>query len=244
MRHLPVEGGFNIRDLGGYATQDGRVTRLGVLIRAGNLSRVSPAGAQQLLGFGIRTIIDIRDEGEVEKHPDVFAQSLAVKYANLPFIGTDLSSSERWKARTQTYAGLDRLYEIFLDACQPQVAAIITALAESEPAAVFHCHAGKDRTGVVSALLLGAAGVPAQVIADDYAETSRQITEQVAGWRAAALKQGQDMQAFERDTGAVAATMLHTLDHLERRYGGATNYLLQCGVSQRQLNELLARFVL
>jgi protein-tyrosine phosphatase len=242
MRHLPVEGSYNIRDLGGYPTQDGRTTRPGILIRAGNLAQVTPAGAQQLLGFGAKTIIDIRDEWEVEKYPDVFAQSPAVKYANVPFIGNSLSSGEIWKARTQTCNRLDGLYEIFLDACQPQVAAIITALAESEPAAVFHCHAGKDRTGLVSALLLGAAGVPAQVIAEDYAETSRQINELVAGWRAAAQKEGQDMQKFERDTGAVAETMLSTLNHLEQRYGGVTNYLLQCGVSQRQLTELLARF--
>ena len=94
----------------------------------------------------------------------------------------------------------------------------------------------------MSALLLGAAGVPAQVIAEDYAETSRQISELV-GWRAAAVEQGQNMENFERDTGAAAETMLSTLDHLEQRYGGVTNYLLQCGVSQRQLNALLARFV-
>ncbi len=244
MRPLTVEGSYNVRDLGGYPTQDGRTTRPGILIRAGNLAQVTPAGAQQLLGFGAKTIIDIRDEWEAEKYPDVFAQSTAVKYANLPFIGNSLSSSESWKARTHTYARLNGLYEIFLDACQPQVGAIITALAESEPVAVFHCHAGKDRTGLVSALLLGAAGVPAQVIAEDYAETSRQITELVASWRAAALKQEQNMQAFERDTGAVAETMLSTLNHLEQRYRGVTNYLLRCGVSQRQLTELLARFVL
>jgi protein-tyrosine phosphatase len=244
MRHLPIAGGFNIRDLGGYPTQDGRTTRPGILIRAGNLDQVSPAGAQQLLGFGAKTIIDIRDEWEAEKYPDVFAQSTAVKYTNLPFIGTSLSSSENWKTRTHAYGRLNELYEIYLNACQAQIAAIITALAESEPAAVFHCHAGKDRTGLVSALLLDAAGVPAQVIAEDYAETSLQITELVAGWRAAAQEQGQDMEQFTRDTGAVSGTMFRTLNHLEQRYGGAKDYLLQCGVNTHRLNDLMGRFVL
>jgi len=243
MHPLLVEGSYNIRDLGGYVTRDGRATRPGLFLRAGNLAQVTPTGAQQLLGFGAKTIIDLRDEWEVEKYPDVFAQSAPWGYANLPFIGNSLYSAKSWRDRTKTYAGLDGLYEIFLDACQPQVAAIFTALAASQPAAVFHCHAGKDRTGLVSALLLGAAGVPAQLIADDYAATSQHISGLVAGWRVAAEAQGQNMENFERDTGAVAETMLRTLNHLEQRYGGAASYLVQCGVSQQQLDELLARFV-
>jgi protein-tyrosine phosphatase len=243
MRQFNVDGGYNIRDLGGYPTQDGRITQYGILIRSGNLDQVSPTGAVQLVGLGASTIIDIRDEWEVENYPDVFAQSSAVTYANLPFMGTALSSTDGWKARTQTYEQLEKLYEIYLEGCRPQIGAIITAIAASKPAAVFHCHAGKDRTGLIAALLLGAAGVPAQVIAEDYAETNQQIMGLVAGWRVSAQAQGQDMQKFARDTGAVAETMLKTLNYLEQRYGGVTNYLVQCGVSAHRLSGLLARFV-
>src|SRR5258708_12481668 len=107
MRPLTVEGSYNGRDLGGYPTQDGRTTRPGILIRAGNLAQVTPAGAQQLLGFGAKTIIDIRDEWEAEKYPDVFAQSTAVKYANLPFIGNSQSSTRTFNARTQPFPRLN-----------------------------------------------------------------------------------------------------------------------------------------
>src|SRR4051794_21580399 len=99
MLRLSIEGGYNIRDLGGYPTQCGRVTQPGILIRAGNLDQVTPHGAQQLLALGARAIVDIRDEWETEQFPDVFARSAAVKYANLPFLGARLSATERWKAR-------------------------------------------------------------------------------------------------------------------------------------------------
>lgn len=243
MRHLAVEGSYNVRDLGGLPTEDGRFTRRGVLIRAGNLDRLSPAGRQRLLAYGLKTVIDIRDEWEVERFPDVFVHSAEVKYVNLPLIGNNLAGDETWKVKTSSYTHLHELYVSYLDQCPAQVAAIVAAIAENEPAAVVHCHAGKDRTGLVTALVLGAVGVPAPVIAQDYAESGGQIASLVAQWRAQAVRQGRDMQQFEREVASVPETILSTLGYLQQRYGGAANYLQQCGVSRRQLDHLLAAFV-
>src|SRR5207249_1639703 len=96
MPPIPVEGSYNIRDLGGYPTREGRTMRSGLFIRAGNLAQVISAGAQQLLGFGAKTIIDLRDEWEVGKYLDAFVPATPVKYTNLSFIGNSLSSTERW----------------------------------------------------------------------------------------------------------------------------------------------------
>ena len=244
MRHLTVEGSYNVRDLGGYPTQDGHHTRWRVFIRAGNLDKVSPTGCQQLLDFGLKTIIDLRDEWEAQNFPDVFAHSTTVQYLNLPLIGNSLSRDELWKTTTQTYTLLHELYVTYLDHCQSQVGAIIAAVAESAPATLVHCHAGKDRTGLVAALLLGAVGVPIPFIAQDYAETRLQIAPLVAQWREDALRQGQDMQHFERDVAARSETMIPTLNHLQEHYGGVTNYLLHCGVSYLQLAQLLTRLVI
>lgn len=243
MRHLTVEGSYNVRDIGGYPTQDGHYTRWRVFVRAGNLDKVSPVGRQQLLDFGVKTIIDIRDEWETQKFPDVFAQSASVTYLNLPLIGNSLSNDAQWKTTTQTYELLDELYVTYLDHCQSQVRAIVAAIAESKPPTLFHCHAGKDRTGLVAALLLGAVGVPAAVIAEDYAETTLQIATLVAQWRDDALKQGQDIQHFERAVAAASETMISTLNYLQEQYGGVTNYLQHCGVAHSQLGQLQTHLV-
>jgi protein-tyrosine phosphatase len=243
IRALDVDGALNVRDLGGLPTEDGRFTRRGVLIRAGNLDMLSSAGRQRLLDYGLKTVIDVRDEWETERFPDVFARSAEVTYLNLPFIGKRLAADEQWKVKSTSYVLLHELYASYLDACQSQIGVIVAAVAEGEPATVVHCHAGKDRTGLVSALILSAVGVPAPVIAQDYAETNQHIAPLVARWRADALRQRRDMEQFERDVAAAPETILSALEVVKARYGGVTRYLQHCGVSLRQLDHLLAAFV-
>jgi protein-tyrosine phosphatase len=141
------------------------------------------------------------------------------------------------------YVRLDKLYTNYLDAYQSEVGKIIAAVAESEPGTLVHCHAGKDRTGMVTALLLGAVGVPDAVIAEDYALTSARIAHLVAEWRDYTLKQGGDMERFEHDVSADAATMLRTLEHLRQRYGGVGAYLGMCGVAADDLESLKQRLL-
>jgi protein-tyrosine phosphatase len=240
--HLVIDGSCNMRDLGGYPAQDG-FTRWRVFIRAGNLDQLSLTGRQQLLDYGVYTIIDVRDEWEAQNFPNPFVDATAVTYLNLPLIGNRLSGDADWKTASEQYTRLHELYITYLTHCQPQIRAIIAAIADSRPATIIYCHAGKDRTGLVTALLLGAVGVPIPVIAEDYAETNRHIRPLVARWREDALRQGHDMQRFEIDVAAAAETIISMLAHLQARYGGVTNYLLQCGVTAHQLGQLLTRFV-
>ena len=243
MRNLTVEGSYNVRDLGGYPTEDGQCTRWNIFIRAGNLSDVSPEGCQYLNDYGVKTIIDLRDEWEVQSFPNVLAQAEHIQYVNLPLIGNHLSQDESWKAASNQYSQLHELYVYYLEHCQTQVAAIIGAVAESTTGTLFHCYAGKDRTGLIAALILGAVGVTAEVIADDYALTSQQITPLIERLRVNAAEHGRNMQHFERDMASVPQTMLDTLDHLNRRYGGVKDYLAACGVTDQQLVRLRERFV-
>lgn len=234
MRHLEIEGSWNVRDLGGYATEDGRSTRWRVVVRAGNLDKVTVEGQRALVDYGIRTIVDLRDTAEIEEYPDVFAQSTEVVYCHLPILRNGYANG---------YVRLDKLYTNYLDAYQSEVGKIITAVAESEPGTLVHCHAGKDRTGMVTALLLGAVGVPDTVIAEDYALTSARISHLVAEWRDYTLKQGGDMERFEHDVSADATTMLGVLAHLRQRYGGVGAYLSMCGVPADDLEMLKQRLL-
>lgn len=233
-RRLEIEGSWNVRDLGGYPTEDGRSTRWRTIVRAGNLDKVTPAGQQALLDYGIRTIVDLRGPEEVEEYPDVFARSTQVVYRHLPILRNGYANG---------YVTLGKLYTNYLDAYPSEVGKIITAVAESAPGTLMHCHAGKDRTGIMTALLLGAAGVPEEVIAEDYALTNAEIAHLVGEWREYALKHGSDMERFEHDVSADAETMLGTLAHLVHHYGGVTEYLRICGIPVEDLQHLKERLV-
>jgi protein-tyrosine phosphatase len=242
-RNLTVEGSCNVRDLGGYPTDDGHITRWKVFVRAGDMGNVSVEGCLLLTDYGIKTIIDLRDEWEVDSFPNVLAQAEAIQYVNLPLIGNRLSQDESWKSESATYDYLHELYVYYLDHCQPQIAAIIGAVAKSTSGTIFHCYAGKDRTGLIAALVLGAVGVPSEMIAEDYAQTRQHISPLVERLRVNAAEHGRNMQHFERDMASLPETMIETLAYLDSRYGGVQSYLTTCGVSAAQIKLLSEKFV-
>jgi len=240
-RHIVVEGGYNVRDLGGYPTASGGVTRSHVLIRAGTLDKLTPRGQQQLADYGVKTIVDLRDEQEAHEYPDLFVPSTT--YLNLPFFGDTLSADETWSRHWTDTPTLHELYHHYFDRCQPQVKAIISAIAASEPGILFHCYAGKDRTGLIAAMVLHSVGVPAEIIAEDYERTSLHIQHLIADWREAALKTGGSMQIVERDSDSSADTMFFALDYVDQKYGGISSYLHRCGITDSQIDRLKALFV-
>lgn len=241
--HLKVEGTYNIRDLGGYPVAGGATTARHIFIRAGNLDQLPLASQQQLIDYGVKTVIDLRDEWEAEKYPNVFESSASVKYINLPLIGNALSQNKTWKAETQHYEGLHELYGKYLERCQPQIGTIFTSMAESTSTVIFHCYAGKDRTGIIAALLLGVAGVPEQLIAKDYAHSKRKIAHLIKQWRVYAIEHGQDMPRFEEDIASKSSTMLSMLTDIKLRYRNVADYLRVCGVTDNHLAVLRSRFI-
>jgi protein-tyrosine phosphatase len=232
-RHLPLEGTYNVRDIGGYATADGRQTRWHTLFRADSLHRLSPAAQEYLLQHGIRTIIDLRRPAEVTAAPNLFTTSTALRYRHLSI----LNDAARGMAATTT---LTQLYRQILDNAQETIASALAVLAEPDALpAVVHCTAGKDRTGLVVALLLGLAGVPDATIAADYALTARYLEGDYwheARQRAAAG--GYDWVRYQQFLVCPPETMLDTLGYIDERYGGIPGYLRQIGLSDGQLTAL------
>ncbi len=242
-RHLDLEGSFNARDLGGYPTRDGRVTEHGAFIRTGNLDKLAPAATQQLTDYGVKTVIDLRDEAEAMAYPDAFARSTTVRYLNLPMFGDTLSRDAQWRLETDEFATMHQLYSHYLERCQPQIKTIMAAMADNAPATVFHCYAGKDRTGVIAGLLLNLAGVPDEVIAEDYAHTTPRIRNLVEDWRADAIANQRELWKFERDSSSQADTMVNLLRYLTAHYGDASQYLLHVGLVQAQVDTLRSRLI-
>jgi protein tyrosine/serine phosphatase len=164
-RILTWDGCFNVRDLGGLATADGRLIRHGAVVRADKLNGLSAAGWEALIAHGVRTVVDLRDPSEHQ--PDVAPRPSDLTTLSLPLEDqTDVAFWERWRP----VSGTPLYYRAFLEHAQPRIAAVLAAIAEaSAGAVVVHCAAGRDRTGLVTLVLLAALGVSPEVIVADYA---------------------------------------------------------------------------
>jgi protein-tyrosine phosphatase len=238
-RQLDWEGVLNARDLGGYPTADGRETRWGALVRSDSLALLTQAGRQALVRYGVRTIVDLRLPEEVAGEPNPFAEPdhRGVAYCNLSFIDPAAAPPAEVTTLAEDYKGM-------LDRFTQAVAGVMAAVAEAGDGGVLvHCAAGKDRTGLVSALLLGLLGVPRETIADDYALSAECLRPRDEEW----LANGPGERA-EREQALVRfaptrQVMLEVLEHLDERYGGVEGYLRQAGVTPEDLERLRARLL-
>lgn len=181
-RHVELDGCCNFRDLGGYPAADGRRTRWRLLFRADGLSTLSEDDFTVLTDLGIRTVVDLRTSLEVESRGR-FPDHETISYHHLPLTDT-LPGSEQVPAWDD--AGfVARRYASYLDGHAPSVTTALEVLAEpANLPAVFHCSVGKDRTGVLAAIVLGFLGVPDGAIIDDYALSSKAMTRIVERLRA------------------------------------------------------------
>jgi hypothetical protein len=161
-RRLDWEACRNVRDLGGLPAAGGRVTRFGAVVRADSPDRLSPAGWGALRENGIRTVVDLRNEGEYgPAHP--------VETVRLPLDGVDEDPAfwEQWATGPQF--GTPLYYGPHLDRFPERSAQVISAIASAPAGGVLvHCVGGRDRTGQISMLLLALAGVAPELIAADY----------------------------------------------------------------------------
>lgn len=239
-RHLNWDACYNVRDLGGLPIAGGGETRWGSVIRSDLLGRLTEQGRCALLDYGVRTVIDLRSPGQVAEEPSAYtvesARAAGLVYLNLP-LEEYYPHVSALISQAQTRA---EVYCITLDHYPANIAAVLRAIAAAEPGGVvIHCHAGKDRTGVVSGLLLALAGVPDEQIAADYAAS------QVRLWplyeRLIAAAGGEENVDFWLKPTATAEMMLTMLDHIRNRYGSVGDYLRWAGLGAKELERLRER---
>ena len=238
-RQLAWEGLFNARDLGGYPTADGGQTRWGAVVRSASLTGLTPAGRAALIGYGVRCIVDLRLPGEVAAHPNPFAQPDGhdIVYANLSFVDPTAAPPE--DALT-----LAEGYKRMLDLFQREVAAVMAAIAAApEGGVLVHCAAGKDRTGLIAALLLGLVAVETETIAADYALSAEYLRARDEEWLRNGPGERAEREERLRRFAPTATVMVAVLDHLAERHGGVEAYLLQAGVAPADLARLRARLL-
>lgn len=221
-RRLRIPGTRNLRDVGGYPSGEGRRTRWRTLLRTDALDQLPGASQRALVDLGLRQVIDLRWPHELADWPSVFATSDRVRYRSVPLLDNQ-----------PVPGGIAATYRHVLDARGAELAAVARAVAEPGGLpAVIGCAAGVDRTGVAIAILLSAVGVPADVVAADYALSVEMYADEttaagVTDWRA----------------GPVALDcrpeyMLEALHHLDRRHGGARGLLERHGLTASDLDRL------
>jgi protein-tyrosine phosphatase len=224
-----LEGAYNVRDVGGYLTDDGRITRWRRLLRADGMHRLTEEAQRTLLETGLRTIIDLRRPREAENQPNVFATATTLRYRHMPLYQILVGDNDE---RT-----LGEIYRWVVDECQPQIAAVIRLLADPDALpGLVHCTAGKDRTGVIIALLLGAVNVPAETIVADYALSAENLRgEFTEETRRRVTVAGRDWEKYQRLLISPEEFMRDLLAHLDARYGGVQQYLRTIGIDGEEL---------
>ena len=231
-RHWPLDGTHNLRDLGGYDASGGAKTRWRTLLRSDGLHRLPETSRRRLIDFGLRTVIDLRTDAETDTAPNVFADSEQVAYVHLPMRAPYIIDQHR--AET-----LEELYRVLVEECQDQIGYVISVLADHGGVpAVIHCSAGKDRTGVVIAVLLDLLGVAREIIVSNYLQTKRYMGSIKSELRSAAAQIGYDLDRLDRMLECRADAIKGTLDYVDERFGGTVEYVGAAGIDQNAIGRL------
>lgn len=237
-RHIPFDRVFNFRDLGGYRVRDGRTVRWRRLFRSGELQRMTAEEAARARAeLGIVTVIDLRTPEEADD-PRGFGPLL-----DPPVVRHALGMGDpRAKYRAQESGTWRPRFTNMLDQGAEQWAGAVRLLAEPEAyPALFQCVTGKDRTGVLAALLLDLLGADEETIVADYAQSEEHMQRLIRQLRERGVL-GPD----ERPNPALAVVpeaMREMIEALRERYGGARGFLGAQGVPAADLDRVADRLL-
>ena len=240
-RRIDLEGCFNFRDLGGYPTEDGRRVRWRQLFRSDALHHLTRSDVELVSGqLGVRHVVDLRSSGELEAEGRGRLAETPARFHHLPLFDGVLPSDP---SRSFEEISLADRYVMMAEFAQEPIARVLATLAESDAPAVYHCAAGKDRTGVISALLLALLGVSDAAIVADYAATQETLDSVIERLLSAESYQ-ETLRTLPEDTlHAEPETMLRLLDQLRQRYGSVEGYAAKIGVSTPLLDGLRERLL-
>jgi protein-tyrosine phosphatase len=241
-RTLPWDACLNVRDLGGYRIVDGGITRWGALLRSDTLTRLSPDGCAALIEYGVRTIIDLRSPDEIASDHHPFAESSnAITYHALPLFADRDPNTASWITSARSLA---EMYEVTLTQSQARIIQALRTIANADPGAVlFHCHAGKDRTGLIAMFVLAIAGVPDETIIADYTLSDQNLASIHDEILARFEGQPERQQHLKRLLHIRPEYMQATLQLLQDRYGGPLGYLSAAGLTPPEINRIRQRLV-
>jgi len=225
---------LNARDLGGYPTVDGSTTRWRSLLRSDDLAQLTVAGMEAFSGYGIETVVDLRWPEEVALSPTPITRELRhIRYEQISLL---TPTPQEWRVRRADNTAKELWNRSMLEQVREELKVVLQVIATASPGPLlFHCMAGKDRTGLIAALLLALADVVPEAIAYDYTASTENLRE-------AYLK-----RYAEYDTAAIIDAIqcpvegIHNMLEYLEKFGGARAYLEEIGVPGAQIEQLRAR---
>ena len=254
MGWIDLEGAVNVRDVGGLPTADGGSTVPGRLLRAENLQELSPADIAKLVeDIGVTTVVDLRTTGEREiEGPAPLDTVPGVRHAHHPVL-LELGSASEAVAEALLVTKIERdrarypdditcgHYLGYLEERPEEVTGALRSIATAEGAAIVHCAAGKDRTGVVVAMALTAADVRPEAIVADYVATADRIDAILDRLRRSKTYAEDVDSKFVHAHLPRPETMRAFLEQLDVRYGGLPRWLAGHGFADDELSRLRAK---
>jgi protein-tyrosine phosphatase len=232
-RLIPLQGALNVRDLSGLKGSHGDIPA-NSFIRTADLGHLTAADRDTLAQRGLTLDVDLRSTDEATKSPDLLAKDPRFKYVRISLLG-DLPTD-----MTHLPPSLGTLYVQALSNNQQQFRQVFDAIADQKTGAVlYHCSAGKDRTGMITALLLDLAGVPREDIVHNYAISAYYLKPMMASSNMKAMVQKNPNMVALMGTPPDAMEMF--LDAVDHQYGGARGYLHKIGVSDAEVAALQTR---
>jgi protein-tyrosine phosphatase len=230
---LQLDGAMNCRDLGGYPTPEGKTVRTGALFRSDRLSELTEDDLEELSSYGIRTVVDFRTEAEAGRDRTRLWASVTT-HAPLP-IGDEIAQQHDFLERLKlgevtevTHDDVAESYREILDDHHHQYQAFMTLATDVDHLPLlFHCTAGKDRTGVAAAIILEACGVERVTVLDDYELTNElRAHRRIEQLRPSLEEAGVDVEAVRPALSAPRPAMELALEHLDTAHGGAVGYIV------------------
>ena len=237
-RIVPFAGVLNFRDLGGYRTADGRTTRWGRLFRSDAMDDLTSEDLVVFRRLGVSSVIDLRSSMEVGLSGRGLLELESIRFVNSPVLFDAAASASR-EETTFDESYLARRYLQYFDVgAQAFVLAIEEMTVPENYPLVFNCFLGKDRTGVLAALVLSSLGVAREVVVADYALTDERIRLIVEKLRRDPVMRETVDQTDPALLAAKEATMYEFLDEVDQRFGGARAWLESVGVAPDRLERL------
>ncbi len=257
MSWIELDGAVNVRDVGGLPTEDGRQVVTGRLLRGDNLQDLSPADVRRLVaGIGLTTVVDLRSPQEIEAEgPGPLTRVGSVRHARhsvLPEVGTATDVAAAALATTRRNGAVSRYpddlrcgyYLGYLEDRPDQVVAALRGIATAQGAALVHCAAGKDRTGVVVALALRVADVRRDAVIADYAASAERIGAVLDRLRASpTYADDVNSRPSGDDDIPRPETMAAFLDQVDARHGGVLRWLSGHGFGPGDVSLLRAKLL-
>jgi protein-tyrosine phosphatase len=223
-RRYPMKGIANFRDLGGYFCKGG-ATKWGTFFRSTSLHKAVKEDVAIMEKLGIVRILDLRYPMEREEKPDV--QVNGADFMEVSLLGNIAVEEIQINDKEEDTKTLIHMYRQIIARSRAEIRDSVKAVIYAEGPALFHCAGGKDRTGILAMLLLGAVGVRKEDIIADYEMSHHYI------------------RSFTTDiTGSHGSNMCRLLDEIIQQWGSVSGFLLECGVSREELSILNDKFVM